>query len=62
MQAGDVFEVEIEGLGVLSNPVRDEGPGEAPALIGQPFFANPARPGRFAGRPTTEGEPRYALF
>jgi acylpyruvate hydrolase len=24
MQAGDVFEVEIEGLGVLSNPVLDE--------------------------------------
>ena len=24
MQPGDVFEVEIEGLGVLSNPVRDE--------------------------------------
>ena len=24
MQPGDVFEVEIEGLGVLSNPVLDE--------------------------------------
>ena len=24
MQPGDVFEVEIEGLGVLSNPVKDE--------------------------------------
>jgi acylpyruvate hydrolase len=24
MQAGDVFEVEIEGIGVLSNPVQDE--------------------------------------
>jgi acylpyruvate hydrolase len=24
MQAGDVFEVEIEGMGVLSNPVQDE--------------------------------------
>jgi 2-keto-4-pentenoate hydratase/2-oxohepta-3-ene-1,7-dioic acid hydratase in catechol pathway len=24
MQSGDVFEVEIEGIGVLSNPVRDE--------------------------------------
>jgi acylpyruvate hydrolase len=24
MQSGDVFEVEIEGLGVLSNPVQDE--------------------------------------
>ena len=23
MQAGDVFEVEIEGMGVLSNPVQD---------------------------------------
>ncbi|HEX4158490.1 MAG TPA: fumarylacetoacetate hydrolase family protein [Rhizomicrobium sp.] len=25
MQPGDVFEVEIEGIGVLSNPVQDEG-------------------------------------
>ena len=24
MQPGDVFEVEIEGLGVLSNPIQDE--------------------------------------
>jgi hypothetical protein len=24
MQPGDVFEVEIEGIGVLSNPVQDE--------------------------------------
>ena len=24
MRAGDVFEVEIEGMGVLSNPVQDE--------------------------------------
>lgn len=24
MQPGDVFEVEVEGIGVLSNPVRDE--------------------------------------
>jgi 2-keto-4-pentenoate hydratase/2-oxohepta-3-ene-1,7-dioic acid hydratase in catechol pathway len=24
MQPGDVFEVEIEGMGVLSNPVQDE--------------------------------------
>jgi acylpyruvate hydrolase len=23
MQPGDVFEVEIEGMGVLSNPVQD---------------------------------------
>ncbi len=23
MQSGDVFEVEIEGLGVLTNPVQD---------------------------------------
>src|SRR6201988_5399022 len=25
MQPGDVFEVEIEGIGVLSNPIQDEG-------------------------------------
>jgi len=24
MQPGDVFEVEIEGIGVLSNPIQDE--------------------------------------
>ena len=24
MQAGDVFEVEIKGMGVLRNPVQDE--------------------------------------
>ena len=30
MKPGDVFEVEIEGLGVLSNPVQDEGSVEAP--------------------------------
>ena len=24
MQPGDIFEVEIEGIGVLSNPVQDE--------------------------------------
>jgi len=24
MKSGDVFEVEIEGIGVLSNPVQDE--------------------------------------
>jgi acylpyruvate hydrolase len=24
MRAGDVFEVEIQGMGVLSNPVQDE--------------------------------------
>ena len=29
MQPGDVFEVEIEGLGVLSNPVQDEAPDTA---------------------------------
>src|SRR6201993_1294846 len=29
MQPGDVFEVEIEGIGVLNNPVQDEGKGEA---------------------------------
>jgi len=23
MQQGDIFEVEIEGMGVLSNPVQD---------------------------------------
>ena len=30
MQPGDVFEVEIEGIGVLSNPVQRESPEEAP--------------------------------
>jgi acylpyruvate hydrolase len=24
MKPGDIFEVEIEGMGVLSNPVQDE--------------------------------------
>ena len=24
MKAGDVYEVEIEGIGTLSNPIRDE--------------------------------------
>jgi 2-keto-4-pentenoate hydratase/2-oxohepta-3-ene-1,7-dioic acid hydratase in catechol pathway len=24
MQPGDIFEVEIEGLGVLTNPVQDD--------------------------------------
>ena len=30
MQPGDVFEVEIDGIGVLSNPVQRESPEEAP--------------------------------
>ena len=30
MQPGDVFEVEIEGMGVLSNPVQRESQEEAP--------------------------------
>ena len=30
MQPGDVFEVEIEGMGVLSNPVQRESHEEAP--------------------------------
>ena len=30
MQPGDVFEVEIEGLGILSNPVRRESQEETP--------------------------------
>jgi hypothetical protein len=31
MQSGDVFEVEIEGMGVLSNPVQD-GQSDGPKL------------------------------
>jgi acylpyruvate hydrolase len=30
MQPGDVFEVEIEGMGVLSSPVQRESQEEAP--------------------------------
>jgi acylpyruvate hydrolase len=30
MRPGDVFEVEIEGMGVLSNPVQPESHEEAP--------------------------------
>ena len=26
MKQGDIIEVEIEGIGVLSNPIRDESP------------------------------------
>ena len=56
MQPGDVFEVEIEGIGVLSNPVQDECKRGA-ALMRKLFSANPARMGRFDGPPVCDAVP-----
>jgi acylpyruvate hydrolase len=55
MQPGDVFEVEIEGMGVLSNPVQRESQEEA--AMRKLFSANPARIGRGDGPSKSDAVP-----